>query len=327
MRRRRTAIDISGGFAGVLDDWLQSHGQAGLVAAAGGSASASRMTLERWKRLVRDAVARVPGPARGLEIAAHVRLSHIGPLGYMAVNASTLRELLETYLLLEKWFYGVNWATASFKAECLEIAWDAHFAVTDRVMEQLHTAALARIVATACPAAGPPLRVDFMNPEAGESAAYTAAFGCPVFFDAPATRFVFSQAALCAPVDIASAALKTAWRSRQRTLREALPQATAFTNAVQSAIMLHLPKGAPAGAVAETLRLSRRTLQRRLSEQGCNYRQLVDGIRERHARQLLEDSSLSRQEVAFLLGYAEQSAFNHAYRRWIGGSPQRTPVE
>jgi len=166
-----------------------------------------------------------------------------------------------------------------------------------------------------------------MNPEAGEAAAYAVVFGCPVSFDAPATRFVFSEAALSAPVDIASAALEAAWRSRQRTLRETLPEATAFTNAVQAAILLRLPQGAPANAVAESLRLSRRTLQRRLAEQGCNYRQLVDGIRERHSRHLLDDSALSLQEVAFLLGYAEQSAFNHAYRRWNGASPRRTALQ
>ena len=323
MGGRRTALDISGGFAGVLADWLESHGQP-RAAVTSDAGTSSRLTLEQWKRRLQDAVARVPGPARGLQIAEHVRLSHVGPLGYMAVNTRTLRELLETYLLLEKWFYGANWATATTTNEGLEIAWDARFAFPDRVMEQLHTAALARITRMACPAAGPPVRVDLMNSESGEAAAYSAAFGCPVFFDAPATRFVFSSTALSAPVDIAGAALEAAWRSRQRTLREALPEATAFTNAVQSAIMLHLPQGAPAAAVADSLCLSRRTLQRRLSEQGCSYRQLVDGIRQRHARHLLDDAALSLREVALLLGYAEQSAFNHAYRRWNGTSPRQT---
>lgn len=53
---------------------------------------------------------------------------------------------------------------------------------------------------------------------------------------------------------------------------------------------------------------------------GCSYRQLLDGIRECHAIQLLADPSLTRRDVAFLLGYAEQSAFNHAAQRWRASS-------
>lgn len=32
---------------------------------------------------------------------------------------------------------------------------------------------------------------------------------------------------------------------------------------------------------------------------------------------------LSLSEVAFLLGYSEQSGFNHAFRRWTGSTPRR----
>ena len=37
----------------------------------------------------------------------------------------------------------------------------------------------------------------------------------------------------------------------------------------------------------------------------------------------LEDESLSLAEIAFLLGYADQSAFNHAFRKRTGDSPLR----
>jgi AraC-like DNA-binding protein len=321
MARTPTMIAISAAFASVLGDWLERNGQTNEAVPLSSAATVPQLTIGQWEQRVRAAVARLPGPARGLEIGSLVRLSHVGPLGYMAVNTSTLREFLRTYLLLEKWFYGVNWATATFSDAGCEIAWDARFGFPDRLLEQLHAAALATILRSACPTAGPPLRVDFMNAEAGEAEHYAAAFACPVRFDAPALCFEFSQASLAAPIDVASAALDKAWRSRQRTLREALPEATAFVRAVQSAIFLHLPEGAPAEAVAASLHLSRRTLQRRLAEYGCSHRQLLDGIREKHAGQLLNDPKLTLEEIAFLLGYAEQSAFNHAYRRWTGTAP------
>jgi len=242
-------------------------------------------------------------------------------LGYLVVNSRTLGELLETYLLFEKWFYGQNWASADTAGELFEIAWDRRTGVPDRLIEQLHAAAFLTLVGQACPSAGNPLRVEVMNKDIGESAAYEDAFGCPVLFDRPALRLVYTTTALQAPVDIENVAISTTWRNCQRTLREAHPDATRLVRAVQETILRYLPAGAPVSLTSTALNLSRRTLQRRLKEAGCTYRQLLDGIRERHAAFLLADEQLSAREIAFLLGYSEQSAFNHAYRRWTGTSP------
>jgi AraC-like DNA-binding protein len=75
-------------------------------------------------------------------------------------------------------------------------------------------------------------------------------------------------------------------------------------------------------AVALGLSLSPRTLQRRLAAEGRPFQQLLDATRRQLAAQYLRDVSLSLTEVAFLLGYAEQSSFSHAHRAWHGCSPQ-----
>lgn len=67
--------------------------------------------------------------------------------------------------------------------------------------------------------------------------------------------------------------------------------------------------------------MSRRTLQRRLSELGLTYQRLCDETRHELARRYLDDSSKSVTEVTFLLGFSEQSAFTRAFRRWSGMSP------
>lgn len=313
-------IVITSSFAGILDDWLASLGQTHCAAAPRLS---SALSLEAWTAQVHAAVAQAPGPARGLEIGRHVQLQHAGPLGYLLVNTQTLGEFLDTYRLLEKWFYGQNWAQLSHDAQQVEIAWDGRFGQHDRVLEQLHAMALLTVLRSACPTAGPLLRVEVTSAAAGEAAAYRAAFACPVQFSQPALRLVFAVEALQAPIDLSHATLSPAWRSRQRTLREAVPSATELISAVQDAILHTLPAGAPVATVAARLHLSPRTLQRRLTESGCCYRQLLEAIRQRHAQHLLDDPSLSLKEVAFLLGYAEQSAFNHAFQRWHHAAPRQ----
>ena len=73
--------------------------------------------------------------------------------------------------------------------------------------------------------------------------------------------------------------------------------------------------------VASQLGLHRRTLQRRLDRQGKNYLEVLDTCRSEMAIDYLKTSSLPLVNLAHLLGYADQSAFNHAFQRWYGMSP------
>ncbi len=74
--------------------------------------------------------------------------------------------------------------------------------------------------------------------------------------------------------------------------------------------------------VAARLHVSSRTLQRRLSEHGTSYQELLDDVRVRLARAYLKDARLGVAEVAYLLGYSELRAFDRAFRRWTGLSPR-----
>jgi len=64
-----------------------------------------------------------------------------------------------------------------------------------------------------------------------------------------------------------------------------------------------------------------RTLQRRLKDAGVSYNDLQNDVRKTLALNLLENETLALAEIAFSLGYSEVSAFNHAFRRWVGQSP------
>jgi AraC-like DNA-binding protein len=64
-----------------------------------------------------------------------------------------------------------------------------------------------------------------------------------------------------------------------------------------------------------------RTLQRRLRDAGVSYSDLQNDVRKTLALNLLENESLALAEVAFSVGYSDVSAFNHAFRRWVGQSP------
>jgi AraC-like DNA-binding protein len=73
--------------------------------------------------------------------------------------------------------------------------------------------------------------------------------------------------------------------------------------------------------VAEGLSMHPRTLNRRLSEEGVSFRQLTNDTRFEISRQMLQTTRVSITEIGLALGYADASAFTHAFRRLAGMTP------
>jgi len=85
--------------------------------------------------------------------------------------------------------------------------------------------------------------------------------------------------------------------------------------------------------------LARRTFNRRLSQYGTTYQQVLEAVRVEAAQQLLRETALSIGDIAGALGYTEPSAFVRAFRRWMStppgawrrqaveSAPDRIPIE
>ncbi|MCH9688443.1 MAG: AraC family transcriptional regulator [Deltaproteobacteria bacterium] len=157
-------------------------------------------------------------------------------------------------------------------------------------------------------------------------AAYEEFFGvAPVVDAGPSLTFAHADAQR--PFLTASEAL---WRSFEPELRRRvskLEAQAATADRVQSVLLECLPGGeASIEGAAKRLGLSRRTLQRRLGEEGVTFRQIVKNIRERLARHYLLQTSLPYEEVAFLLGFDEPTSFFRAFREWTGQTPETVRI-
>ena len=75
--------------------------------------------------------------------------------------------------------------------------------------------------------------------------------------------------------------------------------------------------------VARQLGMSQRSLTRHLAEEGTIFAEILEQLRHRLASRYLADDRMSVQQIAWLLGYSEVGAFNHAYKRWTGTAPRR----
>jgi AraC-like DNA-binding protein len=91
---------------------------------------------------------------------------------------------------------------------------------------------------------------------------------------------------------------------------------------VENAIVPLLPHGqAKIGEVARQLGVSRRTLARRLASEGQSFVKILDRLRFDLAQRYLRERELPLAEIAWLLGYRETAALNHAFKRWCGKTP------
>ena len=77
--------------------------------------------------------------------------------------------------------------------------------------------------------------------------------------------------------------------------------------------------------VAAELKLSERSLRRRLTEEGTSFRELLQDARKERAQTILSKPGISLAVAAEQLGYSDAAAFSRAFKEWTGFSPGRFP--
>jgi AraC-like DNA-binding protein len=150
---------------------------------------------------------------------------------------------------------------------------------------------------------------------------YRPVFRCPVSFDAERNSLTFSRADMNLALPTSNPQLAELHeRYAGEYLRHFDHAQTSYR--VREAIVRRLPDGEPRrDEVAVELCMSERTLQRRLEEEKTSFVQLLDDTRRELADQYLGRLHLSLGQAAYLLGFADQSSFFRACRRWFKVSP------
>jgi AraC-like DNA-binding protein len=101
------------------------------------------------------------------------------------------------------------------------------------------------------------------------------------------------------------------------------PAKAPFIKQVESFIRATLPTGAcTIEHCAERLAIAPRTLQKRLGNRDTSFTELVETQRLQMAKKELREGQQTLGEITYNLGYADQTSFGRAFKRWTGVSPQ-----
>jgi AraC-like DNA-binding protein len=166
-----------------------------------------------------------------------------------------------------------------------------------------------------------PVRVKMMRPEPDCADRFSEEFGAPIEYGADANVLSFDQRNVDAVLPNANPELA---RVNDQTVLDYLARFDRdnITLQVRSIIIEQLPDGTPnQGAIADSLHVSLRSLQRRLKNENTNYKSLLETTRRELAVHYIQHSGRTIGEITYLLGFSEPSNFARAFKRWTGKSP------
>ena len=259
-----------------------------------------------------------------LRTGASMRLDEYGALGLAFKAATTLGA---SYARVER--YARLWTSVveyELRAEARGTLFILHRRGPRRLGLRLsNEATLASALSIArqvSPVPVAPLEVLLRHTAPRSVAAHEAWFEAPVRFGAELDGILFSHATLAQPNILGDAGISSYLVSQlDKELSEIADEAP-LVQQTRDAIAQALSEGAPKMAeIARDLGFSARSFHRRLSEHGLSFQTLTEETRRDLAEGLLRDERHSLAEIAFLTGFAEQSSFTRAFKRWFGQTP------
>ncbi|HEX4339076.1 MAG TPA: AraC family transcriptional regulator [Polyangiaceae bacterium] len=166
----------------------------------------------------------------------------------------------------------------------------------------------------------PPTELRFMHERPSYASAYDR-FETRVVFGAPYNAIVMPKSRLAMPMQRKTVAGE-AFELHARQVLQRMNRKDGLSGRVREEVALHLSTGVVSmNWIAEHLAMSVATLRRRLGDEGTTYAEVVDDIRKQLADRYLKERALTVSEIAFLLGFANVTAFHRAFKRWRGMPP------
>lgn len=284
-----------------------------------------RLSLYRTFKLLKLAEEKTGDMHVGLRLGQHVQPRSYEVLGYALMSRSNLRQAIEQLIRFDALIWDVGGTTFHIDGDVgylglnpLRVPW---------VPPQAFELAMSGQVAFGRWITGKtynPLKVQLRHSQRGDLRVYEEVFGCPVEFNAPRYAVVFPVEYLQLPLRYADAALAQIMIETGQKMLAHYPREANIANEARALIAELLPLGQQdLDSVAARLCMTAQQLSRRLQGAGYRYNDLVEEVRTDLVGHYLNNDELSLTDIAFLLGFSEQSAFSRAFKRWTGQVPTR----
>lgn len=274
-------------------------------------------------------------PHAGLAVGQYFSLAGYGALVMLLLTCPTLRQAVDTGVAHQQltFLFGALRTEHGIERSALVLSppdlpeparrfrIDAEMAGTFKLMRDLNTTfSVGR-----APAEWIEVELPIPRPtDCAVLAEYQAYYGKSVSFDHDEGRFWTSRELLALPLATADSASHAMYRQQcDAMLATQHADKDDLIAKIRAYLLLQQTGVATMAATAQALGIPERTLRHQLAQRGCSFRQIRDQLRFEQAKCLLAQSSLSIEQIAERLNYAESAAFIHAFVRWSGLAPAR----
>jgi AraC-like DNA-binding protein len=260
----------------------------------------------------------------GLKAGARARPSGAHALGHSWLASATLRDALQTYC---RYAHVVSMAIPS--AEVVEEDGMVVYVesvrdpsvMVNRTAEEFGIVTFFNFCETLKREPVRPLKVELIFPR-DEAHPYLEEFlQCPVTYGNEYEKFYFSKSQFEERLSGYVPEVLAATTRIVEEYLESFDQSKVATD-VRRLLVQMLPSGkADQDSVASQLYRSTSTLQRQLSAEGTSYRDILETTRRDLAEKYLREGGHTQAEIAYMVGFSDQSNFSRAFKRWTGVSP------
>mgnify|MGYP001814070637 FL=1 len=268
-------------------------------------------------------------PCLGIHLGQHMQPGYLGAYGFALMSSRTAREILPQVSRYSRLAIGAGHNVVEIRDDELIRYWRLDFddaPATRRHLDELVMASwlsMVRRIAGDLADQVMPRWASFRSSPA-DPAPYEAYFRCPLRFGADEDAMGFDAAYLDMPLQQGNAEVRqslTLICEQQHAVLDT-SATPAWLRDLQKLVSGSLADGAiELGEAAGKLGVAPAALRARLAVRGLSYRKLVDELRHDLALSYLDDPRLSLVDIAYLLGYSEQSAFQRAFKRRTGQTP------
>jgi len=279
--------------------------------------------LATWRQAMLGLQRQSRRPGLAVRLGRQVPLLAHGPLAYLMASSRDLRQALEALVRFAPLRLAVLELRLRETGQGVELHARPRVSLGDVEAFTLDFlwAMLATMLVELRPGSGRTMTLRL--PEArAEAAAAWAEQGVALERSTAGSLLVLPRSLAEAPLPTASPSEHLrAWQACEQAERE-----QGWSKSTAALIEQLFRTGAAAGYsldwVAARLGMSRRTVIRRLGDEGTTFSALVEASRKERLRRRLAERQLTLGEIAVDLGYADGSAFSRAVQRWFGMAPR-----
>ncbi|TMV93245.1 helix-turn-helix domain-containing protein [Thioclava sp. BHET1] len=288
------------------------------------------VALTSYLALFESAAQMLGDPLLGIRLGSLVRPGNLGPIGLRAVQSSSIRRGFDS---LARFTSALQSGTElSFEQEGNTL--HLRYVITtplispSRQDSEFTLSGICSVIRRGFDPRWRPLEVHFSHSAPDAPLSPERWFNAPVLYGQPANMLVIDPKSADQIYREEDPDMIELIDRHLAELIEVTHRDQSICDQVRALIALNLgAKPIDIATISGMLRMSRRSLQRRLAEEGTTLSEMLQDYRRGRAEAMLRDRRTSIEAIASALGYADGTAFWRAYRSWTGHSPSRAKAE